>query len=322
MAIDLEYAKAVLEGRPASSGSGGGGDILWYQLPKEGSVKVRLLPPVGDEKLPGKLVYTHWNIPGINRIVCFKTFGKPCPCCDMLAQFSNRLSTEDWDPLAKAYFNALIQDDSTVDPKVPRILGTNGDYNLYWVIEQLLDKDIGDISDPRTGRGIKFHRKQKGGSFDRILLNNSPIADTNDEIEFILSKSYNFNTIWKLPTEDEYKEIMSAIGNLKKMIEDKLLVLQSTNSAPTSQEPWTPPNQPPAPSIPTAPTPPVAQPQVPQTPVANDPPPFVPDPPAAQTGAPNRPPNSPECYSISWKDGETKCLICPHELMCKTAMAK
>lgn len=244
--IDYEKAKQMLEkhkkDREASGGGGSNEDRRWFKLPEEGSVKIRFLPPTEDQTLPGMIVYKHYNIPtGVEKFkkgspTCLKTWGLDCPICKVLEEYRGRFKTDDFDAVGKGYLNVLIKDNDKYNGKLPYILNTS-DFTVYWLYEKLLDKEIGDITDPNDGANVTFTRKVKNGAFDRtVSRKSSPIADSDDEIKAILDGMYNIQKIYR-PADDEYVNAVSAVAlELRNIIEERILKLDEGGTTGVKDE--------------------------------------------------------------------------------------
>jgi len=331
MPIDPETAKEFLNERKSNSSNNS--EFYWAELPDTGSIKIRFLPGWVNSKLPGKIISKHWNIPEHNDIICFNTWKMECPICLMLEKYRNIFDTSVWDKSSRSYTNVLIKDNPKYDPKQPYILRA-GDYNLYWLVQQIMDVNVGDITDPVNGHDVIFTRKSFKGAFDRtIVLAPSPIASTNEEIEQILNKIFDLDKIWRPGDDEYYKKSVICANIIEKVINERLLSLKNSTAptqqyytpqptpapTPTSQPIPTPTPQPvPAPTSQPTPTPqsesvPTTQSQpIPQTESV----PQTHPTPQQQPNNVNKPPKSPECYGTDYNVNEKKCIICAWEFNC------
>lgn len=227
--IDFKAAKALLEsrkGESTSKGSKGTNDVRWASLPEDTGTdfKFRFLPPYGGQPVPGKVVYKHYGLPehaGIKgNITCFKTYGLECPICKVLEEYNNMDITKDFSG-SSSYFNVLVLDNPNYDPKLPYILKASA-FTYDWLLQQVLNSEVGDISDPEFGNNVVFRRKFKKGAFERVILRDStPIDEDPTKIDTVLSSMYDFNLIWRSP-DDSYLNIASDLAkDLKNIIEDR-----------------------------------------------------------------------------------------------------
>jgi len=290
MAIDLEAARAMLENRPKSS-SGGDGDLRWVSFPKEGEMKIRFLPPAKESSLPGRIINTHWNLLDDDRsykkCLCFKTFKEECPICNMLELYNDRINTDDWQASARSYINVLVLENSEYDSTLPYILGSS-DYNLYWLLENIIDPDIGDITDPINGHNVTFTRKTPNGAFDRkISLKTTPIADSEERISNILNNIFDLSKIWKAP-DDEYLIYAKKLAkNTEKVIKERLLKLTQENQESDIDEQENKKED--------------------DKKESNN----------NSTINSKAPKGAPDCFGIDWKEDLKKCQVCPHEFLCQ-----
>ena len=275
--IDLTQAKQMLEKRDERrKEEGKEGDLKWYSLPEDGTVKTRILPPVGEMKLPGILIYKHYNIPNSENITCFKTWDLECPICKMLEDYDGRLDISDWKNVGRSFMNVLVLTDKKYDPTIPHILG-GSDYNFYWLLENVLNPEVGDITDPKTGSTVEFKRKTHKGAFERIVARlQTPIADSTEKIDAILKMCSDLSKIWRTPDDEYYKMAIQSATNLKQLIESRLLSLgdngnvgQDTTGKKT------------------------------------------------ETKAADKPKGAPDCFGTKEHDPNAKkCMICPQEFFC------
>jgi hypothetical protein len=203
-------------------------------------MKLRCLPPAVGEPVPGIVIYKHYNLgehtglKGGGNITCFKTWKQYCPICAVLDEYKDRVKLEDFFG-SSSYFNVLILGNSKYDPTLPYILQASA-YNYEWVLQQLVNIEVGDITDAGAGANVTFIRKvQKGtfkGSFDRtISRKSSPIADDPDKIDEILDNMYDLKKIWREP-DDSYLAIAEELAErLRGIIEKRLVDLKNKDNA-------------------------------------------------------------------------------------------
>jgi hypothetical protein len=260
--INKSAAEAFLNQRKQQKQEDGQGkkkfesDVLWFSLPKEEcEVIMRFLPPREGQEIPGKLVSTHWDIPlqgkGENKAASLVPFlgADKCPIEKVLRKYRDVLNTEKWEAQTKFYTDVLVKsvkikkgnnfvevlkDEKNVpyNPKVPRVLGTYGDFNLQWLLEKTVDPEIGDITSPTEGYWVKFTRKEAGGKWERTVLPYSKaqvqsdfgmaIGSSEEEIAEIVAQIHDLDKIWKAPDDALVKRCNKAAAALEDMFKDML----------------------------------------------------------------------------------------------------
>lgn len=303
MAIDLNAAKKLLEQKPKSGNSDNEG-INFYRLPSSGEAKIRFLPPVEGLPVPGKIVHKHYNLPEIGSLTCLKTWKMDCPICRLLADLEYKVDAkyiESFKSVARSFHHVLVlegKDDNgnKPDPTTPYILGS-GDFTYYWLLDQVTNAEIGDITDPKTGSNVTFKRKRPNGPFDRqISRAATPIADSEDGIQKILSAMVDMEQIWKSPDDAYILKLKTAAKALKMQIDEKINTLAGQPTTETVN----------------APVPPVEKPTASEKREEIKP-----------TSTPTstaKPSNAKPCFGkhaeMSGKDA-SECIVCPDELECE-----
>jgi len=227
--IDFKAAQKLLDQKKKEKiNSGGLGDTRWMRLPEVGDLKVRFLPPIEGEPVPGYVVHKHYNLPnheGLKgNITCFRTWGMQCPICDVLEEYQDRVDLHDYFGTS-SYFNVLVLDHKDCDPKLPYLLQAS-EYSYEWLLQQLVNIDVGDITDVEDGADVTFRRKKKKGAFDRIISRKSrAISDDPAEIDEILDAMYDMKKIWKEGDDNYYNIAVDLANQLRDIIEDRLLKL-------------------------------------------------------------------------------------------------
>lgn len=229
--IDIKAAQEMLNKKKkekTDSGKGGFGDRRWFKLPDMGEVKLRFLPPIEGDPVPGMIVYKHYNLPdheGLKgNITCFKTWNAECPICKVIEEFQDNFKDKLSDFYgASSYFNVLVLDQAGFDPTLAYILQSS-DYTYEWVLSQVVNAEVGDITHVLDGANVTFRRKKKKGAFDRIISRrSSAIANTDDEIDDILDSMYDLKKIWRSP-DDNYLNIAEDLAEeLTGIIKERLL---------------------------------------------------------------------------------------------------
>jgi hypothetical protein len=229
--IDIKAAQELLNKKKkekAEGGKGGFGDKRWFKLPDLGEVKLRFLPPIDGEPVPGMIVYKHYNLPEHEdlkgNITCFKTWGAECPICKVIEEFQDNFKDKLSDYYgASSYFNVLVLDQAGFDPTLAYILQSS-DYTYEWVLSQVVNAEVGDITHVTEGANVTFRRKKKKGAFDRIISRrSSAIADTEDGIDDILDSMYDFKKIWREGDDNYYNIAEDLAEDLREIIKERLL---------------------------------------------------------------------------------------------------
>ena len=304
---------------------GEGPKYKWYSPPYnkgEGCV-VRILPLSKDKigEPPGKILYYHTNLPEEDKRLCMETHQRECPHCKVLNDFEARMDVSLWSPVAKSAMQVLVlyefdkdgnerkpkdRDGNIINPTDPHIL-MGGDYNLLWVIDQMLNKEIGDITHPYEGTTMIFKRTIDGGKFERSIgRGSSPISDTKEKTEELLENMFNLDKIWRDPDDEFVKHSRANAKLLRETFENRLLTLEneSTRSDNTSKE-----------SSKEEKEPEKSEEKKEQA-----------APPTEEKKEVSKPNGAPDCFAKSFTEEENeqgeKCAVCPHELDCKKAMSK
>lgn len=154
--------------------TGGGGDDRWFNIkaPERGQdakATIRVLPPWG-KSADGFFYYTvgqhfGFSIGGRNRAIsCPESVGRgKCPVCMLISRLKN---SEDADNIKLAdriranrrYFVNVIDRE---EPDKVKIYGTNKKF-VEAVLDASDDPDVGDMTDPKTGRDITIVRRGSG----------------------------------------------------------------------------------------------------------------------------------------------------------------
>jgi hypothetical protein len=235
--IDFNVAAALLEQKKKEKSDGGGGggtDKRWARMPDMGELKVRFLPPYEGDPVPGLVIHKHYGLPKHEKIpgniTCFKTWGLDCPICRVIDEYKDRTNLDDFTGTS-AYFNVLVLESKEHDPTLPYILQASG-YTYEWLLQQVLNAEVGDITDVEDGANVTFVRRKKKGAFDRIISRkSSSIADSPEKIDKILGEMYDIKKIWRNPDDNYFNIADDLAKKLRDIIEDRLIRLGSNNNA-------------------------------------------------------------------------------------------
>jgi hypothetical protein len=315
MGMNNDEIRKMLNQRDQNKKPGsGGGDIFWYQLPSNtDKVLLRFAPPLPHENYPGRLINSHYGIPGDHKyIYCFKTYDMDCPMCDMLREYDGKLNLDDFVSKAKTQLNVFVLSDPTyegrygrkLDPNAPHILGANGDFTLYWLLENTINPVVGDITDPVNGSPVEFQREKNEGKFKRVVGRvASPIAKTPEEREVMLAKLHDFKKIWKNPDDVYLQRMKDCVLKVRDVLENKLITMKTENVP-------LPPNQDHTMNMASAMSQTQSAPSTSQS--------------TTTAIGVKRPTGAPSCFGdkVTHNPAKKKCLMCPMEFGCQEANKK
>lgn len=196
----------------------GDSQITWFKIPTGNSI-VRILPPWDSRGLIALTVYSHsitYNEPNSKypkySWTCVdRTFGKPCNICKGLEQLrATGVDTEQWDPNTRTFYcNALVM----ADPQYGRVQeglapGTHVLMRLPktvydWIVAQITNPQIGDITDPMTGIDIMIS-KTGSGLDTKYSCTLSPNGRTQIDPAILSTlELYNLSDIFSTGFEDQ-----------------------------------------------------------------------------------------------------------------------
>ena len=330
----------------------------WWSIPA-GMSSIRILPPwdpSGRVALPvymhpieykGEgMSYTKYNWTCVN-----KTFSKPCPICEGLAELSaSGVDISNWEANRRQfYFNAIVMHDPTYDNKGKGTApGTHvlmkAPKTFYdWIIAQITNPMIGDITSVTSGIDVYVTKEGSGlgTSYNMTLSPNGRTAIPQEYLEKI-TDLYNLDEIFSAGFEQ--KQIDELVNHLKKSAGvmasgipntmNQMAGYQTQAPAPNYGTPFNQPAMTPnqfkqsPPTMPynTTGYPPVNNPMSapatnPFSQSATVAPASAPTPPwqAPVAPAPSQPSNSkenlPKCFG-NYDSGSVNCVVCPKELEC------
>tara|TARA_Y100000310_G_scaffold242901_1_gene247152 strand:+ start:217 stop:975 length:759 start_codon:yes stop_codon:yes gene_type:complete len=215
MGIDLD---ALRKKHQELENKGGGTNYMdsFYQIP-EGVSYVRLLPPKDEET---GLFYAETKIhrielPGDEKrnVHCRKIHNEPCPLCDAYYELWNvsKANKEDWKtgdyaqkarsikPRSRFYMNVVDRNEGGVK------IFSVGEILFKKIVNIMLDEDIGDITDLKTGRDFKIVRNRKGEWPDYSESNvriKQEAAGSDKEIAEWMDSLHNIQGLVKLEEFD------------------------------------------------------------------------------------------------------------------------
>lgn len=350
--------------------SSGGGDIKWWSLPIGTSV-IRVLPPWDQTGRVALEVYQHrieYTEPGsrftkYNWTCVERTFGRPCNICRGLKEMRDAgINTEEWEANSRQfYINALVMQDPgygrSPDALMPgthvlmRIPKTVYD----WIVTQITNPTIGDITDPNSGIDIMVTRAGAGLNTTYSCTMTPNGRQPIDPNIMNALELYNLSEIFSGGFDDA--RIQGLVSSLRSSTANMATALgsiqQQMNSNPGYQAPQYNPPTPVAPAqqyrpqapqqmqmqFPTPQYNPQTAPQAPQFNVPASPyqvsqapvqapaqpmqnpvgtPPVPQQAPVQPVQAPvqaQAPSNTPTCFG-KYNPADVNCITCPYEIQC------
>lgn len=211
----------------------------WFGKWPQGLEKtiLKIFPPLKGKPFPGKLVYKHYQIPGkMTSATCLATHDIECPICQLLAEYEGRLDLKDWAGASRAWVvcrvvrvtdehgNDMKHDYKTDEPTIVPF----SEFNHDWMLNQFINPEVGDITDPKAGHSITKYRATPGGKFEKtISLKPTPLGDTDEMTTKLLSEQYDLDEIWKSPDDNYLKKLKGCAAAIKDVIENRLMTLAS-----------------------------------------------------------------------------------------------
>jgi len=206
--IDIDFYRKDMEvdeeGRPS----------LFYALVPGDNV-IRILPPWAPHGRFSFSVFRHFSLPPEGKnLYCMETWNKLCPVCEVLKKYRPLLEeARTYSSRVRVYVNALIPA-LGIEPKIVGL-----PWSVYtWIRNEIVK--VGDITNPLTGANILIQKTGKGFGtrYECVRLKDSPLASSNEEIVFILSKLHNLDEIFK-ENPDTIKLLFKASEELVKAFE-------------------------------------------------------------------------------------------------------
>ena len=340
---NLENMQTYLANEGSSEGSG----INWWSIPS-GMSSVRILPPWDPSGRVALPVYMHpiefkgkdMSFTKYNWTCTSKTSNKPCRICEGLAKLSEAgVDISNWEANRRQfYFNAVVMVDPTYDAKTNKgtAPGTHvlmkAPKTFYdWVISQITNPMIGDITNPQNGIDV-YITKTGSGLGTEYSMTLSPNGRTAIPPEYLekITDLYNLDDIFSSGfDQDQVNEMVDHLGRSAGVMRQSVTTTSNQmagyNQAPAqvsaTQQFTVPPAQTQVPpwqaSVPPmqAPNPPVqpvtpASPATPAVPWSNSSTAGMVPPPTAPAQE-----NLPKCFG-NYDPGNVNCVVCPQELNC------
>lgn len=198
------------------------GTVGFYDI-KSGDNVLRIVPPWSARGDFAKKVHKHFMLPreqGTKR--CLSTWSdkfEECPICAVLEKVQTRYPNLDLKRQEKStHYQIQVVDRDEEEKGVQICQVTPAVYN--WIVLQMDNPKIGDVTDPENGFDInivKTEEKRKRGKGTQIKYTPGfipgtppPLADSEDEIDKLLSQIADLDVIYGPPSDDELMEIEDA----------------------------------------------------------------------------------------------------------------
>jgi len=214
--------------------------------PESGETIIRIVPYKFNKDNPFIELLFHYNLNGKNYLSP-ASFGRPDPLKEFAEKIRQSGKKEDYklsrelEPTMRTYVPIVVR-------------GKEHEGVRFWgfgkqVYEQLLgfiaDPDYGDISDPARGRDITVifkTAKEAGKDFPATTIRVKPdrtmLVDSKEAFQAILDSQQDITEIYKEPTYDELKAVLSEWLNQPKTAEKAAPEAQAkTNTAPVVTPP-------------------------------------------------------------------------------------
>jgi hypothetical protein len=220
-----------------------GGDFEFYEWIM-GDNDLRLGPPYNSKGLLFLPVITHFELPPDKQVYrCLSTWNlESCSFCRVIEELFEEIPDIDLGRQLGSlnhYGNIIDRNgDSVWQPCrfTPKI------YN--WVMTQIDNPKIGDITDPDDGFDLTIKkakkRGKKGGTFIEytpgLIPNKIPLDDDGDYIDTLLENLPNLENVFPEPPDEELKEMEGAAKRMKAYYLKKYDVGNYSSSSSGSRE--------------------------------------------------------------------------------------
>lgn len=222
---------------------------FWKPI-KYGKYTVRFLPPSDNDGLFYKETKQHRI--GDNYVFCPKTNNEPCPVCELYKKLYDT-GTPEAIALAKEIkgrkqylYNIVIRDEDGKAPADPKKVHVymSGKKLFDTLVDYFFDEDYGDLTD--VEKGYDFVIRKEKGDLDFPTYDNSkprrtpsPLADTSNDINEILSNIKNLENEIDVPSYDDLKKMLDKVLSSEKSGTNKSInsATQAAPIAPTKKVP-------------------------------------------------------------------------------------
>ena len=231
--VNLDAIKEEAEKVKRESKSGSFGDLVYFKFSK-GDNLVRIFPPYNMKGLIGKRRIQHFSCPPDNDVLfCLKSWEDDfdsCPVCDEIERLYEKypgVIDLGRQQSVSSYVVNLI-DVNEIDRGVQ--IGTFNPSLYNWVLQQILDAQIGDITDPEKGLNLKVSKevkKGKGGKeytrYNKTLMpDRCPIHEDQEIVDMLIESMIDLDQVYSAPDEELLAELESKARLFGKYYDRKL----------------------------------------------------------------------------------------------------
>jgi hypothetical protein len=253
MALDLSLIKEELN-RLQNPRSSKTRKNMWWRPSELGKTyNVRLVAFPDNDGKPFVLRRVYKNINGWRSEIAPYQFGDPDPVQDVIDTLQERRKSASKGEQEE--INKLLKGLYPKEQYYALVLerGSEEDGLKFWTISQtmvqqlysfMLDDEVGDLTDPKTGTDLKITRTNNNGKTNTTVVparKSSKLASTDAEIQSILDNAPKVDEYNKAKSFDELKELVSAWvdngGVFNKEGESSRFVPTTPPAAPQEDEP-------------------------------------------------------------------------------------
>jgi len=214
--MDLDAIKSKLNQLQSTTSTA---NNFWK--PDPGKQVVRIVPYTHNKENPFVELFFHYGL-GNKTFMSPMSFGRPDPVAEFADKLKSTGNKDEW-----IQGKRLEPKMRTFAPVIVR--GQESEGVKFWgfgktVYQELLgviaDPDYGDITDPVNGRDIMIERQtpaeagnQYGKTTVRVKPNMTPITDSKEMLETLLTTQPNLTELYTEPSYDELKEALAGYLN-------------------------------------------------------------------------------------------------------------
>jgi hypothetical protein len=212
MGINLDLMKKKM----AAVNNGGGSSNFW-KIPK-GDSTVRIVPdPDGD---PLREFWFHYGVGNQSFLCPKKTEGAHCPVCDFVSKLYDSGSEED-----RKLANSIRAKQRFYSPVVVR--GEEDQGVRLWsysktvytrLLSLILDKEYGDITDPKTGTDLNLnYGKKQGKLYPEVDVNPqrsvSLLMEDADKAAEFMEQEFDYDNLFSVKTSEQVQQALDSYLN-------------------------------------------------------------------------------------------------------------
>ena len=213
MAIDFDAIRKKLN---ALSGANSKRRVMWR--PPEGeTVTVRILGFTDNDGNPFKERWFYYNIGNNPGLLTPHQFGKPDPIQDLIQKLKDEGTKESYEmakklyPKMRAYAPVIVRGEEAQGVR----LWSFGKMVYQFLLNLMLDDEVGDITDPTTGRDIKVTCTKPPGRMwatteVRPRMSTTDLADNAKQAKQWLDDIPDLDEMYTCKSYDELETIVNA----------------------------------------------------------------------------------------------------------------